>query len=50
MEPVSARDDLLRELEGGPEPFVQEVLAYLRCRKLRHGEMALLGEAVLARD
>lgn len=50
MESMSTRDDLLRELDGAPEPVVLEVLAYLRRRKSRGGETALLSEAVLARD
>lgn len=50
MDVMSARDDLLRELADLSEPAVEEVLAFLRARKRRGAETALLAEPVLARD
>lgn len=50
MDAMSARDDVLRELEDLPEPALKEVLAFLRARRRRVPATALLSEPALAED
>lgn len=48
MDAMSARDEIHRELDKLPEPALEEVLAFLRAKRI--GEAALLAEPLLARE
>ena len=48
---MTARDELLDELEGVPEVLLAEILDYVRSVKQQaSGELAIASEAVLGRD